>query len=201
VLSAAGSTLICTVAVSRRAAHLNAGCVMTGAWVRVGTVAGHGCGDAGDRGGGHRRSSLRVGSDGPPHVRKDPCVLVDGPYVVVSAATRGCGSQRRRRRDSGRHPRDPHDRVPARGLPERRLPAGRLPGTDPPHCRCAPHSDSALAPGTKYTPTLALQYTWDSRTDEQRRWLRHTLEISGVDISKFVTTRVATTEPGPPSPR
>jgi hypothetical protein len=59
----------------------------------------------------------------------------------------------------------------------------------------------ALAPGTKYTPTLALQYTWDRRTDEQRRWLRHTLEISGVDISKFVTTRVATTEPGPPSPR
>jgi hypothetical protein len=57
----------------------------------------------------------------------------------------------------------------------------------------------ALAPGSKYTPTLALQYTWDSRT-EQRRWLWHTLEVSGVEINKFLTTRTATTEPGPPSP-
>jgi hypothetical protein len=53
----------------------------------------------------------------------------------------------------------------------------------------------ALAPGSKYTPTLALQYTWDSRTAEQRRWLSHTLEISGVDLDKFITTRTTSTKP------
>jgi hypothetical protein len=51
----------------------------------------------------------------------------------------------------------------------------------------------ALAPGSPYKPTVALQFTWDSRA-VQRRWLWHTLEVSGFKINDLITTRTGTAE-------
>jgi hypothetical protein len=41
----------------------------------------------------------------------------------------------------------------------------------------------------KHKPTDALQYTWDSRSEDQRRWLRQTLADHGVTITDFVVDK------------
>lgn len=44
----------------------------------------------------------------------------------------------------------------------------------------------ALRSDEREKPIEALQYTWESRDENQRRWLRHTLARAHVDVMRFV---------------
>jgi hypothetical protein len=50
-----------------------------------------------------------------------------------------------------------------------------------------------LRRGVDYRPTDALQYTWDSREEDQRRFLQDVLAGNGISITDFIVDRHATT--------
>ncbi|MGH3736104.1 MAG: hypothetical protein ACRDT6_10870 [Micromonosporaceae bacterium] len=68
-----------------------------------------------------------------------------------------------------------------------------FPGTDyQEQIRLISDALDTLVPGLRrrrrYPPTYALQATWDSRDDQQRQWIRHTLATHHLDIEKLITT-------------
>ena len=51
-----------------------------------------------------------------------------------------------------------------------------------------------LVPGLRrdrpsYTPVDALQYTWDSRNEHQRQWLKETLAQHDIAVADFIVDR------------